>query len=161
VPVNNGTTIGVGGASTQNISYQNVGIDLKLTPQISDDGYVNLQIEQQLSSVEEGSAGVAGNPTFTDQSITTSVVVSDESTITLGGLIQEEESDQQNGIPGLVKIPGVGRLFSYTDQRSTRRELFVILRPQIIRGEERDDSVQRAYRDSFTHVSALLREAGL
>jgi general secretion pathway protein D len=160
VPINNGTTIGVGGASTQNIGYQPVGIDLKITPQISDDGYVNLQIEQQLSSVEEGS-GVAGNPTFTDQSITTSVVVSDESTITLGGLIQEEESDQQNGIPGLVKIPGVGRLFSYTDQQNTRRELFVILRPQIIRGDERDDSALRAYRDSFTHVSALLREAGL
>lgn len=160
VPVNNGTTIGVGGASTQNISYQPVGIDLKITPQISDDGYVNLQIEQQLSSVEEGS-GVAGNPTFTDQSIITSVVVSDESTITLGGLIQEEDSDQQNGIPGLVKIPGVGRLFSYTDQQNTRRELFVILRPQIIRGDQRDDSALRAYRDSFTHVSALLREAGL
>jgi general secretion pathway protein D len=161
VPVNNGSTVGVGGTQNFNISYQNVGIDLKITPQISDDGYVNLQIEQALSSVEEGSTGVAGNPTFTDQNITTSVVVSNESTITLGGLIQEEESDQQNGIPGLVKIPGVGRLFAYTNQQTTRRELFVILRPQIIRGDERDDSVLREYRDSFTHVSALLREAGL
>jgi general secretion pathway protein D len=161
VPVNNGSTVGVGGTQNFNISYQNVGIDLKITPQISDDGYVNLQIEQALSSVEEGNTGVAGNPTFTDQKISTSVVVSDESTITLGGLIQEEGSDQQSGIPGLLRIPGLGRLFSYTDQQNTRRELFVILRPQIIRSEERDDSVLRAYRDSFTHVSALLREAGL
>lgn len=161
VPVNNGSTVGVGGTQNFNISYQNVGIDLKITPQISDDGYVNLQIEQALSSVEEGQPGVAGNPTFTDQKITTSVVVSDQSTITLGGLIQEEGSDQQNGIPGLVKVPGLGRLFSYTNQSTTRRELFVILRPQIIRGDQGDDSVQRAYRDSFTNVSALLREAGL
>ncbi len=161
VPVNNGSTVGVGGTQNFNISYQNVGIDLKITPQISDDGFINMEIEQALSSVEEGAAGVAGNPTFTDQKITTSVVVSDQSTITLGGLIQEEDVDQQSGVPGLMRIPGVGRLFSYTDLQRNRRELFVILRPQIIRGNEGDDSVQRAYRESFTNVSALLREAGL
>lgn len=160
VPVNNGTTV-INGGSTENIAYQNVGIDLKITPQINDDGYISLEIEQALSSVEDGATGVAGNPTFTDQKIMTSVVVADQSTITLGGLIQEEDSDQQSGIPGLQKIPVMGRLFSYSDIKRSRRELFVILRPQIIYGDERDDSVQRAFRASFINVAALLNEAGL
>lgn len=160
VPVNNGTTV-INGGSTENIAYQNVGIDLKITPQINDDGFISLEIEQALSSVEDGATGVAGNPTFTDQKIMTSVVVADQTTITLGGLIQEEDSDQQNGIPGLQKIPVMGRLFSYTDQKRSRRELFVILRPQIIFGDERDASVQREFRASFSHVATLLNDAGL
>jgi general secretion pathway protein D len=161
VPVNMGTTIGVGGTAMTNINYQNVGIELTITPQINDDGFITMDIEQSLSSVEEGSTGVADNPVFTDQKIITSVVVADQATITLGGLIQEDDSDQQSGIPGLIRIPVVGRLFSYTDQRRVRRELFVILRPQIIQGDGRDDPVLREFRDSFTHASVLLREAGL
>jgi len=161
VPVNMGTTIGVGGTAMTNINYQNVGIELTITPQINDDGFITMDIEQSLSSVEEGSTGVADNPVFTDQKIVTSVVVADQATITLGGLIQEDDSDQQSGIPGLIRIPVVGRLFSYTDQRRVRRELFVILRPQIIQGDVRDDPVLREFRDSFTHASVLLREAGL
>jgi general secretion pathway protein D len=161
VPVNNGTTIGVGGTSTTNISYQNVGIDLKITPQINDDGFISLAIEQALSSVEEGATGVAGNPTFTDQKIVTSVVVADQAAITLGGLIQEEETDQQAGVPGLQKVPVLGRLFSYTDNRRVRRELFVILRPQIIHGDQRDEIVLQEFSDTFTNVGTLLKESGL
>src|SRR5690606_21581851 len=116
-------------------------------------GFITLQIEQVLSSVEEGVTGVADNPTFTDQSINTTVVVADQSTITLGGLIQEEDSDQQSGVPGLMRVPVMGRLFSYTDQRRVRRELFVILRPQILYGDERDTAGLQAFRDSFSHVT--------
>lgn len=161
VPVNNGTTVVGNGVTTENIAYQDVGIDLTITPQINDDGFITLQIEQVLSSVEEGVTGVADNPTFTDQRINTTVVVADQSTITLGGLIQEEESDQQRGVPGLMGVPGLGRLFAYTDQRRVRRELFVILRPQILNGGERDSETLRAFRDSFSHVVDLLQDAGL
>lgn len=161
VPVNNGTTVVGNGVTTENIAYQDVGIDLTITPQINDDGYITLQIEQVLSSVEEGVTGVANNPTFTDQRISTTVVVADQSTITLGGLIQEEESDQQSGVPGLMRVPGLGRLFAYTDQRRVRRELFVILRPQILSGDERDSETLRAFRDSFSNVVELLQDAGL
>ncbi len=161
VPVNNGTTVVGNGVTTENIAYQNVGIDLKITPQISDDGYINLEIEQALSSVEDGATGVAGNPTFTDQKITTSVVVSDLSTITLGGLIQQEESDQQSGVPLLMQVPGLGRLFSYNNVSTKRRELFVILRPQIIRTTPEASATYEEYRASFIELSEVMNEAGL
>jgi len=162
VPVNNGVTVVGNGVTTANIAYTDVGIELTITPQINDDGYINLQIHQKLSSIEEGgSTGVADNPTFTNQEITTTVVVADQSTITLGGLIQEEASDQQKGIPFLQKIPVAGRVFSYTDNKSVRRELFVILRPQIIFGDARDSATLAAFRDKFTQVKKLFDEAGL
>lgn len=160
VPVNNGT-IGLGqGQTAQNIAYKTVGIELTITPHISDDGFVNLEILQRLSSIERGE-GVGGNPIFSNQEIQTNVVVADQATIILGGLIQDDASDQNSGIPVLQKIPLFGALFSYQDLREQRRELFVILRPQIIRGDGSETALMQEYRESFTNVSTLLRDAGL
>ena len=163
VPVNNGVTTVGNGVTTANITYVDVGIVLKITPQINEDGYINIEIEQTLSSIEEGSSGngVAGNPTFSKQEITTTVVVADQSTITLGGLIQQEDSDVQTGVPLLQKIPVLGRAFAYSELQNNRRELFVILRPQIIYGDQRDATTIAAMRASFTEVGKLLDAAGL
>ncbi|MBT5484981.1 MAG: type II secretion system secretin GspD [Gammaproteobacteria bacterium] len=160
VPIDQGTTVSGNGVTTSNIAYRDVGIVMTITPHINDDGYINLEIFQSLSSIEDGS-GVAGNPVFSNQEITTTAVVSDQSTITLGGLIQEDDSDQNSGVPGLQKIPVLGALFSYQQLRSVRRELFVILRPQIINGDDRDAEVMQDLRDSFHNVAELFEEAGL
>ena len=160
VPVDQGQTVTPGGVTQSNVAYRDVGIVLTITPQINDDGYINLEIFQSLSSIEDGT-GVQGNPVFSNQEITTTAVVADGSTITLGGLIQEDDSDQNNGIPGLQRIPILGAAFSYQQLRSVRRELFVILRPQIIRDDESDDALLQSLRESFKNVSALFEDAGL
>jgi general secretion pathway protein D len=160
VPVNNGSSTGTSGIITSNIAYTDVGIELTITPQINDDGYISMEIQQKLSSVEASTVGVANNPTFSNQEITTSVVVADQNTIALGGLIQEDNSNLQSGVPYLMKIPVAGRLFSYTDNTRNRRELFVILRPQIIYGDARDTAVTAAMRESFSEVKKLFEEAG-
>ncbi|MGV3590305.1 MAG: type II secretion system secretin GspD [Gammaproteobacteria bacterium] len=161
VPVNNGVTVGVGGVQTSNIAYQDVGIVLTITPRINDDGHITLEIFQSLSSVEALTAGVNNNPTFTNQEITTTVVVADQETIALGGLIQEDATNNNTGVPYLQKIPVLGGLFSYQERSVGRRELFIIIHPQIIQGGGSDSAQMQAFRESFTHVSALLREAGL
>ncbi|MBT3711115.1 MAG: type II secretion system secretin GspD [Gammaproteobacteria bacterium] len=161
VPIDGGSTVSGNGVTTSNISYRDVGIVMTITPQINDDGFINLEIFQSLSSIEEGASGVADNPVFTNQEISTTAVVANGSTITLGGLIQEDESDQNSGIPGLQRIPGLGALFSYQQIRAVRRELFVILRPQIISGDESDSELMRELRESFENVSVLFDEAGL
>ncbi len=160
VPVNNGSTVGVGGVQTANIGYQDVGILLTITPRINDDGFVTLTIAQELSSVQNG-VGVEGNPVFTKQEINTTVVVADQETVTLGGLIQDDYTDGNTGVPYLQEIPVLGRLFAYSDLRKERKELFIIIRPQIIRGDGRDNAQIQAFRESFTNVSELLRDAGL
>jgi len=161
VPIDQGQTITAGGVSQSNVAYRDVGIVLTITPQINDDGFINLEIFQSLSSIEEGAGGVQGNPVFSNQEITTTAVVENGATITLGGLIQEDESDQNSGIPGLQRIPILGAAFSYQQLNSVRRELFVILRPQIINGDQTDTEYMRDLRNSFNNVSALFEEAGL
>lgn len=161
VPISNGVTIGIGGAQTENVAYQDVGIVLTITPRINDDGHITLEIFQSLSSVDALGAGVNNNPTFTNQEITTTVVVADQETLALGGLIQEDASNNNTGVPYLQKIPVLGGLFSYQNISNERRELFIIIHPQIIRGGANSSAQMAAFRESFTNVSALLREAGL
>src|SRR5690606_27176098 len=113
-----GVTVGLGGAQTSNIAYQDVGIVLTITPRINDDGHITLEIFQSLSSVDALSAGVSNNPTFTNQEITTTVVVADQETIALGGLIQDDASNNNTGVPYLQKVPVLGGLFSYQARSS-------------------------------------------
>lgn len=160
VPINTGTTV-TQNANVANIAYRDVGIVLTITPHINDDGFVNLEIFQSLSSVEPNVDGVAGNPVFTNQEITTRALVTDQSAIILGGMIQDDRSFINAGIPGLKDIPLFGGLFGYQSRENVRRELFVILRPQIIRENPAGSPAMQQLRDSFRQLDTLFKEAGL
>lgn len=132
VPVQQGESIGTGGFATTNIQYRDTGIVLTITPQINKDGIVNLVIRQELSSVDNSAPGVNNNPVFNNQEINTTVVVRNGENVVLGGLIQTDNEDLNTGVPGLNKVPVLGRLFSYRQNSQERRELFIVLRPEII-----------------------------
>jgi general secretion pathway protein D len=132
VPVQQGESIGTGGFATTNIQYRDTGIVLTITPQINKDGVVNLVIRQELSSVDSSAPGVNNNPVFNNQEINTTVVVRNGENVVLGGLIQTDNEDLNTGVPGLTNIPVLGRLFSYRQNNQERRELFIVLRPEII-----------------------------
>ena len=132
VPVEAGESISAGGLSTTNIQYRDTGIGLLITPQINDDGVVNLIINQTLRSVDNSASGINNNPVFNNQEITTTVVVKNGDNIVLGGLIQTDSEALNTGIPILNRVPGIGNLFSYQQDNLERRELFIVLRPEII-----------------------------
>ena len=132
VPVEAGQSIGTGGVSTTNIQYRPTGIELYITPQINEDGVVNLIIRQVLSSVDNSAAGVNNNPVFNNQEISTTVVVRNGENIVLGGLIQTDIESLNTGIPVINRVPVLGNLFSYQQENRERRELFIVLRPEII-----------------------------
>ncbi len=132
VPVEQGQSLGNAGIATTNIQYRDTGIVLSITPQINNEGIVNLIIRQELSSVDGGATGVNNNPVFNNQEINTTVVVRDGENVVLGGLIQTDTENLNSGVPGLNRIPGLGRLFSYQQETVERRELFIVLRPEII-----------------------------
>ena len=132
VPVRSGSTTTQSGDNIiSSIQYRDTGIVLSITPRINNDGVVNMIITQSLSSIQEAS-GVDDNPIFDNQEITTSVVVRNNENIVLGGLIQSTNSDLNSGVPGLNRIPVVGRLFSYQQDIAERKELFIVLRPEIV-----------------------------
>lgn len=160
VPVQGGSTIGVSGTETFNVQYRETGIVLTLTPQINADGVVNLTIEQELSSVA-GTDGFNNNPIFNSQNISTTVVVRDGESVVLGGLIQNDNQDLNTGVPGLNRIPVLGNLFSYQQDLQERRELFIVLRPEIINLNSQSNLRYQDILQRFELASEMFDEAGL
>ena len=161
VPVEQGQSIATGGIATTNIQYRDTGIVLTITPQINNNGIVNLLINQSLSSVDSGSAGINGNPVFNNQEIDTTVVVRNGENVVLGGLIQSDNENLNTGVPILNRVPVVGNLFSYRQEKLERKELFIVLRPEVINLNEQSSIQYSDILDRFAMVSELLGSAEL
>ena len=143
VPFVTGQYAQTGGSSTvtpfQTIERQDVGLTLKVKPQISEGNTVKLQIHQEVSSVLDatGSAGITTNK----RSIDTSVLVDDGSIIVLGGLIEDRISDSVEKVPFLGDIPGLGALFRTVGRTHKKTNLMVFLRPYVMRSAEDSSAV--------------------
>jgi general secretion pathway protein D len=119
----------------QTIEREDVGLTLKVTPHITPaDGTVRLEIEQEVSSLT-GSAAAAGGEITDRRAINTHVIVGDQRLILLGGLIQEESSDDLRRTPGLGNLPVLGQLFRTKSARQEKRILLLLLRPTIMDDE--------------------------
>ncbi|KCZ55533.1 hypothetical protein HY29_11500 [Hyphomonas beringensis] len=120
------------------VERKDVGIGLTVTPRISNDGTIRLNIEQTVSAI----AGVVGDATtdliFNTRNITTSVIADDGEIIVLGGLIEQSETLKNEKVPLLGDVPIAGRLFRSEGKGQVRTNLMVFIRPTIVR--DRDDA---------------------
>ena len=117
----------------QTYDRKDVGLTLKIRPQISEGGLVRMQIFQEASSIQPGTLSNASGPITNKRSIETAVVVDDGSIIVIGGLIEDSYGMGEDKVPLLGDIPGLGALFRYDTRKRTKTNLMVFLRPQIIR----------------------------
>ncbi|TBW10937.1 type II secretion system protein GspD [Azotobacter chroococcum] len=145
IPVSTGSTLSNDNDANnqfRTIERKDVGVKLLITPQINEGGAVQLQIEQEVSSVgpEVGDDGVS----FNKRQIKTAVLVDNGATIVLGGLIDDDIEEVGSKVPGLGSLPVVGRLFRSDGSRIARRNLMVFIRPTIIRDQEMLTSVSKA-----------------
>ena len=115
----------------QTIERQDVGLTLEIKPQISENGFVRLNIYQEISSVAE-SQGEASDLVTRKRSLQTSVVVPNQSMLALGGLIREDITETHSRVPCLSSLWGVGEFFKSSDVRKTKTNLMVFIRPVII-----------------------------
>jgi len=123
----------------QTIERRDVGLTLKIRPQISEGGVVRLQIFQEVSSVADvnNPAGVITNT----RSIESTVLVDDGQIIVLGGLIQDSVNGGVSQVPVLGNIPLLGGLFRYNNHSRTKTNLMVFLRPTILRDAQGTDAL--------------------
>jgi general secretion pathway protein D len=137
------TTQASGGAAGvnpfQTIERRDVGLALRVRPQISEGGTIKLQIYQETSSVQDTSnpAGIITSK----RSIESNVLVDDGQVIVLGGLIEDRVTDGAEKVPGLGDIPVIGNLFKYQTRRRAKTNLMVFLRPTVIRNTEQNANV--------------------
>lgn len=115
------------------IEYRNTGVILKITPRVNDNGVVLLDIAQEVSNVVETTTSTLNSPTIQQRRLASSVAVQDGETIALGGLITENKRGGNSGVPILKDLPLVGNLFGFTEQKSDRTELLILLTPRVVR----------------------------
>jgi len=124
-----GTTGGTA-SPFQTIERKDVGLTLKVKPQISEGGTVRMQISQEVSKI----AGTPNTLSSTDKrSIESTVLVDDGQVVVLGGLIDDQVQDTEDRVPVLGDIPVLGHLFRYNTRTHKKTNLMVFLRPQIVR----------------------------
>jgi general secretion pathway protein D len=138
VPFITGQYTQTGGSTTnpfQTIERKDVGITLRIRPQIGEDGAIRMTIFQEQSAVETTTAAGTSNagPSTTKRSIEGSVTVDDGQILVLGGLIQDSVTTSQNKVPLLGDLPFVGGLFRSESRQHNRTNLMVFLRPVVLR----------------------------
>jgi general secretion pathway protein D len=116
---------------TQSVEYRDAGIILTVTPRISDKRVVALDVKQTVNDVGDPRPP-SGSPDIIKREAETSVVLRDNQTLVLGGLIRTRRSSTKQGIPWLSKIPVVGFLFGATADRIERTELLLLITPRVI-----------------------------
>jgi len=139
VPFVTGSYSNTGGANTvqnpfQTIERENVGITLKVTPQVNEGDSVVLDIVQEVSSISQQLLAAADVIT-NERKIETKVLASDGDVVVLGGLVKEDVQDSQQGEPILQDIPLLGRLFRNDIVSVTKSNLLVFIRPTIVRDQ--------------------------
>ncbi|MBY0578633.1 MAG: type II secretion system secretin GspD [Burkholderiales bacterium] len=140
VPFITGSYAQTGTATTtapfQTYERKDVGLMLKIKPQISSGDLVRLKIYQEVSSVDPTTTGNASGPTTNKRSIDSTVLVDDGQIIVLGGLIQDSVSENVSKVPVLGDLPLLGTLFSYKSRVHTKTNLMVFLCPHVLRNEK-------------------------
>jgi general secretion pathway protein D len=156
VPVTTFAPIAAGGVQTQPITsfnYENIGVNIDLTPRTHHDDDVSLAVKIEVSSIS--GQGFGGLPTFGNRAISTVIRLKDGETNMLAGLIRDDERTVLSGVPGLVDIPVVGRLFAHNKRQTQETDIILTLTPRIVRVldlEAEDLAPFRVGRDSGAPV---------
>jgi len=136
----------------QTVSYRKTGVLLSVKPTVHASGFVDIEIEQELS--EASSTTGSSNPTILNRKISTTVTLRDGGSVLLGGLISSSTSAGNQGVPILGKIPIIGKLFRTDSDSQDRTELMVMIIPYILNSpdeaEQLTDELQKARIDKLT-----------
>lgn len=117
----------------QTIERKDVGLTLRVKPQIAENGTIRLTVYQEVSSVQASTANNTNGPTTNKRTIESNVLVEDGSVVVLGGLLQDEYSGNQEKVPGVSAVPVLGNLFRTETRSRKKTNLMVFLRPVVVR----------------------------
>jgi general secretion pathway protein D len=137
-----GTTTGSNTVNPfQTIERKDVGLTLRVKPQINENGTVRLTIYQETSSVQAGTENATNGPTTNKRTIESNVLVDDGAIVVIGGLLQDQYSGNSEKIPGVGDVPVLGNLFKSEARKRTKTNLMVFLRPVVVRDAAQSDAL--------------------
>lgn len=147
------------GVRDQVVQYKDVGTQLNVRPTISADGYVMLEVVQELNDVNTGiEVGGVSAPVISTRSVQTRLLVRDGQTAVLGGLARRRRERSRGGVPILSSIPLIGWVFGSASRDSDDTELFVFLTPRVIRDDEEMDSTTATVRERAPRMNGAMEK---
>ncbi|MBT3311190.1 MAG: type II secretion system secretin GspD [Desulfobacterales bacterium] len=138
----------------QNFEYKDVGLSLKITPQINKDKLVRLKIIQVVERLDLSAmtTSLPTQPTTLKRTVDTTVIVQDNNTVVIGGLIDDMISDTQYKVPCFGDLPGVGLLFKSVGKSRERTNLYVFLTPRVISDKEDIKQIYTEKKDKIDRI---------
>ena len=161
------STITNGAPIINSVDYRETGVITDVTPRVNSGGLVTLDISQEVSGVVPGSANTSSasstgisSPTFSDRQVTSRVVVQDGQTVGLAGLISDNASRTNQGIPFLKDIPLIGLLAGQQTNTRTRTELLVLITPHVVHDQRDARALTEDLRDQVVNAATVPAELG-
>jgi general secretion pathway protein D len=121
-----------GNSITQTVEYKDIGIILTVTPRIGEQGTVALDVKQEVNDVGPTQPPPINSPTFIKREAETSVVLVNNQTLVLGGLIQNRRTRIRIGVPWFMDIPILGYLFGSNEWKTEKTELLLLITPRVV-----------------------------
>jgi len=134
VPITTFTPIATGGVPQQPVTtfqYENIGVNILVTPRVHHNNEISLALEVRLGTIS--GSGYGGLPTFGNRSVNTVLRLGDGESSLLAGLISDEERTSLNGTPGLANVPILGRIFAANRKEVKESDIVLMMTPRIIR----------------------------
>jgi general secretion pathway protein D len=134
------------------VQYRNTGVILTIIPQVNSQGLVHLQVKQEVSDVGAPSFGNTNSPSFTTRDAETTAVVQDGDTLAIGGIISDTTRRDRTGVPYLMDLPVLGRLFGTTNDTTDRTELVMLITPHVVRNRDEAQQVTEGFKEKLYGV---------
>lgn len=140
----------------QDIEYKKAGVILKITPTVRAGRRVDIDISQEVSDILTEVTGAIESPTFSETVVETKLSLSDGATILLAGFIKDTNSHNDQGIPFLKDLPGVGRLFRSNTEKDEKREIILMVTPYIVDNDQEASDVTNAFKKRLNWLDSDL-----
>lgn len=141
------------------IQYRDTGTILTILPQVNSAGLVNMEIRQEVSNVGSTSFGDTNSPSFLSRETETTVVVRNRESVLIGGIIDERVERTRNGVPFLMDVPVLGRLFRVEQDTSERTELVILITPYVIRDRNEAQVVTKEFTSRVNQLREMIESA--
>jgi general secretion pathway protein D len=164
VPIQNGTlsTVGSSIGTVSSTSYVSTGVITQVTPRVNSGGLVTLDVQQEVSAVlaqnSSSSGSTINSPTFSDRAVKSRIVVQDGQTVGLAGLITDNVSRDNSGLPWLKDIPVLGLLTGNQTNSRTRTELLILLTPHVLHDQRDARALTEDLREMLPRAAAMPAE---
>ena len=145
-------------STVNSITYQQTGVILQVIPRVNAGGLVSLDLSQEVSEPSTTASSSIGSPTISERKVQSRVVIQDGQTVGLAGLIRDNVSEGNSGIPWLKDIPLLGSLLSTQNNTRTRTELLVLITPHVIHDQRDARALTEDLRLNLNHAGLVPQE---